>query len=1046
MHWCDICKNFKPHYLQLATRVQELAAQTQNATVAVHAVSCAPNRPLCRAQSVDRYPVIRVYGPGDTVGVEVPSSQVNPVKVLEKLGMDVTDAADDGDWDDLLDGGDHGNSGKAASLSSWLDWLRTGVDRWRNPQSPWADKFARKRSRDDLRDDVHLSFDYAMRQGVFMTNDPISDERAQVLYEWFLLLRKTLPPSWKALHNAIEDLVVNFDYVRRNEGYLIAYLEANPPPRSVWSAACSRGDPDAGYSCGLWTMFHAVTVGFVDHNQATAFAENLLVPETVARSIRDYVDHFFGCAGCRRNFITAYDLCAHDRCQRLLQEKAGQWADWVQLPLWLLETHNSVNRRLMQEQAARENNWVVSRQDEVAVTWPPAADCPRCWSSGGDNVIKQPNHDMLYKYLKLEYGQRDAQASEYKKEIFSLAINVEENETDTGTGESTTSTSIDLWAPARKLADAVWEYLSDLQSLRRTLTDVEADVHFSFDYAMRHEVFQTDDEPLPDEEADMLWRWLHLLRRTLPSSWRPMQSLITELLDNFDYVAKSADYLRAMLDEFPLDRGSGSSVRQKRRGACKRQHKKNPFDQYTCGMWELFHVVSVGLIHHNALVAASDDERFYPKDVAGTIRDYTTYFFDQSRFSTQIDLCGDGSCDKLLAGAGTVTDWMDLPLWLFERHNAANVQLVKERAARANREPTSKEIIEARWPAISECQDCWLVAGKWRFSSEKVYKYLLLEYGPHNVLTRGLREELGIVPEVDFATRIQEFTEQSWMAQLLCSVFCRENCGRRTQKELEADVSLAFDFMMRQGVFTTKADRLSDYRQQVLKDWLELLQKTLPDSWNSIHSLLKELLDNYSYVAKSKPYLDALLDEYSVDQTQWSATCSPKDGSGTESSACGMWTMLHVVSIGSVKYNRKVDHLDVLSTGSVAITIRDAVDKFFDCHVCRDFFAHSFDNCEYGRCESLSMKLGEESDWVQLPLWLSRLHNSVNLQQMKVEAAKGHRVLNADDESTASWPVRTECNCCWNDDGEPNEEVTYRYLEYIYGWDDSAVAKVGDEL
>ena len=66
-----------------------------------------------------------------------------------------------------------------------------------------------QRSRDDLRNDVHLSLDYAMRQGVFVSNDPLSDEKAATLFHWFLLLRKTLPPTWTALHAVVQELIDN---------------------------------------------------------------------------------------------------------------------------------------------------------------------------------------------------------------------------------------------------------------------------------------------------------------------------------------------------------------------------------------------------------------------------------------------------------------------------------------------------------------------------------------------------------------------------------------------------------------------------------------------------------------------------------------------------------------------------------------------------------------------------------------------------------------------------------------------------------------------
>ena len=180
------------------------------------------------------------------------------------------------------------------------------------------EKFGHKRSRDELRNDVHLSFDYAMRQGVFVSNDPLSEEKAEILFDWFLLLQKALPPTWTALHAVIKELIDNFLYVKRSEEYMLLILEENPPQNTVWSMACSHGEPDVGYTCGLWELFHVVTVGFVDFNRASVFSGNRLATEAVARMIRDYVDRFFGCEICRHNFVTAFDACALNRCERLL--------------------------------------------------------------------------------------------------------------------------------------------------------------------------------------------------------------------------------------------------------------------------------------------------------------------------------------------------------------------------------------------------------------------------------------------------------------------------------------------------------------------------------------------------------------------------------------------------------------------------------------------------------------------------------------------------------------------------------------------------------
>ena len=71
---------------------------------------------------------------------------------------------------------------------------------------------------------------------------------------------------------------------------------------------------------------------------------------------------------------------------------------WAQLPVWLFESHNSVNVRLLHEKYDDEKLGVPTHGDEVKVMWPSRKECPACWDrNGGWDDIK------LYKYLRIEY-------------------------------------------------------------------------------------------------------------------------------------------------------------------------------------------------------------------------------------------------------------------------------------------------------------------------------------------------------------------------------------------------------------------------------------------------------------------------------------------------------------------------------------------------------------------------------------------------------------------------------------------------------------------
>merc|ERR1711966_346769 len=79
---------------------------------------------------------------------------------------------------------------------------------------------------------------------------------------------------------------------------------------------------------------------------------NLYTSE-VGDTLRDYIEHFFGCEVCRLNFLLEYDSCSLERCNRLTGE-IGNIDSWKQLPLWLYEMHNAVNVRLFHEGIEQE--------------------------------------------------------------------------------------------------------------------------------------------------------------------------------------------------------------------------------------------------------------------------------------------------------------------------------------------------------------------------------------------------------------------------------------------------------------------------------------------------------------------------------------------------------------------------------------------------------------------------------------------------------------------------------------------------------------------
>jgi hypothetical protein len=188
-------------------------------------------------------------------------------------------------------------------------------------------------------------------------------------------------------------------------------LRMHPAHATEWSSSCLKHD--AGYTCGLWQLFHIMSIGIVEWNQAvpsTRESEDLIQPPMgVADALRNYVADFFLCDSCRTHFLKEYEACDHDRCNRLMDhQKGGTPSDWIELPLWLFETHNGVNVRLRKERIADYNNnnnnnggVGAGKKEETTeqdVLWPPKTKCPQCWLSDG-----RWDEHMVYLYMRLEY-------------------------------------------------------------------------------------------------------------------------------------------------------------------------------------------------------------------------------------------------------------------------------------------------------------------------------------------------------------------------------------------------------------------------------------------------------------------------------------------------------------------------------------------------------------------------------------------------------------------------------------------------------------------
>lgn len=378
--WCGHCQHYKPQFIQIARDVNKVKP------IAFHAVPCPKFAEICKDQGVKGYPSIKFYKAGSGEG-EVLKHSIDANGILEKMGVK--------DHKGEIDAVQNTEIGENNKITHGEVVMKT----------------SRGVSVKDLFHDATLSFDFAMRNSIFMTNDALTNEQSKVLRNWLDIVNKSIPVSMKAVKEDVMTLEHHFDEITVSEDNLLKHISAKT--KNSWSENCSKGVMGVGYTCGLWELFHVVTVGIVQWN---IMAHDRISTLDAADILKDYIENYFTCDECRKNFVTMYESCQFQRCERLSTNVSNEEEiNWKQLPLWLWETHNDVNVRLLHEERKAAGLLKATFAEEQQARWPSKNDCYKCWLDGGGW-----KEDEVYKYLSSHYWPRDMlnidRGSEKKKQ------------------------------------------------------------------------------------------------------------------------------------------------------------------------------------------------------------------------------------------------------------------------------------------------------------------------------------------------------------------------------------------------------------------------------------------------------------------------------------------------------------------------------------------------------------------------------------------------------------------------------------------------------
>ncbi|KAK9750367.1 hypothetical protein RND81_02G191400 [Saponaria officinalis] len=370
-HWCPACRNYKPHYEKVA-KIFNGPNAAHPGLIMMARVDCASkiNTKLCDRFSVDHYPMLFWGKPRNFVSVK-------------KWG--------ENDGEIISIKGGH-------TAERLLDWINKKMNssygfedekyEHEHLQSTALDLEQITQAIYDVEEATALAFDIILRHKMIKPGTKASLVK-------FLQLVVAHHPSRRCRKGTAE-ILVNFDdlYPLKSEienqqrglsENATSMLETfqicgKDVPRGYWMFCRGSRNDTRGFSCGLWVLLHSLSVRIEDGESHLAFTTTC-----------EFIHNFFICEECRQHFS--------DMCSRV-SSPFNKTRDYA---LWLWDAHNTVNKRLLKEEAAAG----TEDPSYPKMIWPPKQLCPACYLSSPIDDAKNNinwNKDEVFKFLVTYYG------------------------------------------------------------------------------------------------------------------------------------------------------------------------------------------------------------------------------------------------------------------------------------------------------------------------------------------------------------------------------------------------------------------------------------------------------------------------------------------------------------------------------------------------------------------------------------------------------------------------------------------------------------------
>ncbi|KAG2768120.1 hypothetical protein PC129_g3003 [Phytophthora cactorum] len=371
--WCPHCRHFAPEW----ERVANFYAKTDK--VQVGAVDCTKNSEICNNENIHGYPGVKIHHvPADAEkAVMMPRGARGSKSVI--------------DWAERLME-EHGiKSGvNIEDLTAQLKNFRNaGVAEGDDGEMMYNDQSLEMKYK--RLHDAGIAVVSTFQNGFFMGENVLEGERYEVALMWVEALAASFPmkKNRQVLAMLVESMKTSNHWNHADWKVLLrkwkeVAIGKTFPVNLFTSSEDTNWAFCKTYTCGLWTLFHSITVS--DVKASKKGVTQPWKPSRIMAAIRLYVKNFFGCEECREHFMLSNpesviaELAASD--------KEGPHA----VAMWIWKMHNTVNKSLKKQQ------------------WPSKTACPICYVENGEPISLDPvrlHEDEIVAYVTSAYGHDD---------------------------------------------------------------------------------------------------------------------------------------------------------------------------------------------------------------------------------------------------------------------------------------------------------------------------------------------------------------------------------------------------------------------------------------------------------------------------------------------------------------------------------------------------------------------------------------------------------------------------------------------------------------